>query len=224
VYVCLFDIDGTLLDTGGAGRAAMLAAFDTEFGIQEPTQEVSMAGRTDRAIIAELFAIYGFRDDEQTWQRFLDAYLEHLPRQLAQRDGLVLPGVRDLLESLALREDVLLGLLTGNYRQGALLKLEYYRLRHFFGFGGYGDRHHHRDDIAREALAELAGHHPHAIDPGRVWVIGDTPADVRCGRAIAANVIAVGTGAYDMEDLHAAGPDQLLPNLADRQSFLELLN
>lgn len=202
----------------------MLAAFDTEFGIQAPSEEVSMAGRTDRAITADLFALNGFRDDEQTWQRFLGAYLEHLPGQLARHDGSVLPGVCELLESLALREDVLLGLLTGNYQQGALLKLEHYRLRHFFGFGGYGDRHHHRDDVAREALVELAQHHPHAIDPDQVWVIGDTPADVQCGRAIAANVVAVGTGAYGMEDLRETGPDQLLADLTDRQSFLELLN
>ena len=202
----------------------MLAAFDTEFGIQNPTEEVAMAGRTDRAITADLFALYEFPDDEPTWRRFLGAYLEHLPGQLARHDGSVLPGVRELLQSLAVRDDVLLGLLTGNYQQGALLKLEHYRLRHFFSFGGFGDRHHHRDDVAREAIAELANHHPHVIDPRRVWVIGDTPADVRCGRAISANVVAVGTGVYGMDDLHAAGPDRLLADLADPQPFLELLH
>ena len=202
----------------------MMAAFATEFGIDRPDGKVAMAGRTDRAITADLFALYGFPDNHSTWRRFLEAYLGHLPGQLARHDGSVLPGVREVLEGLAQRDDVLLGLLTGNYREGALLKLEHYRLRQFFGFGGYGDRHQHRDDVAREAIEQLAARHPRNIDSRRVWVIGDTPADVRCGRAISANVVAVGTGVYGLDELRAAGPDRLLPDLADPQPLLDLLD
>ena len=223
MHVCLFDIDGTLLNTGGAGQAAMEAAIDSEFGVTKPIEGISTAGRTDRAITTDLFEYYGLESDVETRDRFLSAYLHHLAVLLNELDGLVLPGIPELLETLSVREDIVLGLLTGNYRDGARLKLEYYALHQHFGFGGFGDDHLHRDDVAREALEQARANLDGAVDLNRVWVIGDTPADIRCGRAIGANVVAVATGLYLWQDLQAAQPDHLLTDFSDPESLLRLL-
>jgi phosphoglycolate phosphatase-like HAD superfamily hydrolase len=223
MHVFLFDIDGTLLHTGGAGQAAMEAALTREFGVAQSIAGVSMAGRTDRAITADLFSLCRLTADEAACRRFVAAYLSHLPQFLQQRPGRVLPGIASLLDALARRDDVLLGLLTGNYRDGARLKLSHYRLDHHFRFGGYGDNHLDRDDVARDALAELHRQFNGNVDLDRVWVIGDTPADVRCGRAIGAKVIAVATGSHTPADLEAARPDHVVPDFTDPAAVLDLL-
>lgn len=223
MHVCLFDIDGTLLNTGGAGQAAMEAALATEFGVTAPTEGISTAGRTDRAITVDLLRFHALADDEATWSRLLAAYLLELPKQLSGRDGLVLPGVVQLMAELAARDDVVLGLLTGNFREGARIKLEHYELQQHFPFGGFGDHHHDRDDVARESLEEARRHRPEDIVLERVWVIGDTPADVRCGRAIGAKVIAVATGMYEIGVLESQEPDHLFADFSEPATFLELL-
>ena len=223
MHICLFDIDGTLLNTGGAGQAAMEATLEAEFGVTAPTEGISTAGRTDRGITADLFRYHGLGDGDDIHQRFLSAYCEHLPQQLQQRDGLVLPGVPELLDRLSSRDDVTLGLLTGNFEVGEQLKLEFYGLHHYFDFGGFGDRHVHRDDVAHEALAEVHQRHNDSVDMNRVWVIGDTPADVQCGRAIGAKVVAVATGMFEYQVLEAAKPDHLFVDFADAEPLLGLL-
>ena len=223
MHVCLFDIDGTLLDSGGAGQAAMEAALKSEFGATGPLEGLSTAGRTDRAITADLLEYYDLPADARTFERFAAAYFRHLPEHLAACGGLVLSGVGELLETLAGRDDVLVGLLTGNFREGARLKLEHFRLSHHFELGGYGDRHLDRNDVARDALAEVHRRLDGQVRLERVWVIGDTPHDVRCGRAIGAKVVGVATGVVPTEDLAAAGPDHLLPDFADPQPLLRLL-
>ena len=199
MYVCLFDIDGTLLNTGGAGQAAMEAAMESEFNAKFSVEGIYTVGRTDRAILDDLFTHYGIEHNETTWRRFLDAYLEHLPQHLERLQGQVLPGIRTLLQQLTERKDVAVGLLTGNYRQSARIKLEHYELFDHFEFGGFGDVHRSREDVAREALRDVHRHLNGSVSMERVWVIGDTPADVRCGRAVGANVVAVGTGVFSRE-------------------------
>ena len=117
----------------------------------------------------------------------------------------------------------MLGLLTGNYREGAFIKLGHYRIDTYFGFGGFGDRHHHRDDVAREALVEAQQQCDGNVTLPRLWVIGDTPADIKCGRAIGANVVAVATGSFSQETLAAAGPDHLFADFSDPAPLLDLL-
>ncbi len=223
MHYCLFDIDGTLLSSGGAGQAAMEAALRDLFAADNPIHGISVAGRTDRAIVSDLFGFFKIAFDETVWEQFVAAYLEELPKHLASRDGLVLPGVVEILETLHNREDVILGLLTGNFSLGAKAKLSHFQLDHFFRFGGYGDHHHDRDDVAREALTALQNFHPNPVNLDGLWVIGDTPADVKCGRAIGAKVVAVGTGLYSMEDLKAAEADYLFEDFSDPQVFLSLL-
>src|SRR5262245_9670782 len=151
----LFDIDGTLLSSGGAGRAAMEAALREEFGLAQLSGRVEFSGRTDRAIGCDLFRMHGIEESPANWERFVAGYLRRLPDCLARHQGQVLPGIGSLLERLRTQGYVTLGLLTGNTREGARLKLSHYQIAHHFAFGGYGDLHLDRCDVAREALAEL---------------------------------------------------------------------
>ena len=223
MHVIFFDIDGTLLLTGGAGQAAMEAVLAAEFQADRPVEGIPMAGRTDRAIVTDLFSFYGVEVNEERWNRFNVAYLRQLTETLKSQDGLVLPGVVALLQELNRRDDVLLGLLTGNFREGARLKLEHYEIFHFFQFGGFGDVHHHRNDVAGEALSQAVKHHNREFAADRVWVIGDTPADVECARFIGANAIAVTTGSFRRDELEATSPDHLFEDFSDPTAFLSLL-
>ena len=222
MYVCLFDIDGTLLSSGGAGKAAMEAALATEFGTARSTDGVPFAGRTDRAIIRDLFHARQIADSAPNRRRFLAAYLQHLPACLADHNGQVLPGIAALLRSLQERGDVAVGLLTGNVRDGARLKLGHYGLYHHFAFGGFGDDHLNREDVAREALAAVRGHIKDHVESERIWVVGDTPLDVRCARSIGARAVAVATGWHSLEVLAAEQPDLLLTDLSDPSELLDL--
>ncbi len=223
MHVILFDIDGTLLHSGGAGQGGIEFALKLAFGITAPTDGIPTAGRTDRGIGRDLIRFHGLEDSDSTLARLQEAYLRVLPDELASRQGGVYPGVRELLVRLSGRDDVRLGLLTGNYREAAWQKLRHYGLAEHFAFGGFGDDHADRDDVARQALTAAAEHHaPQTINREKLWVIGDTPADVRCGRAIGARVIAVGTGMYSMEELRQSEPDHLFADFADVDSVLSL--
>jgi phosphoglycolate phosphatase len=220
MHVCLFDIDGTLLSSGGAGKAAMEAAVTSAFGVPASAHDVPFSGRTDRAIARDLFQVHGVENSGANWHRFVAAYLEHLPRCLDSHQGKVLPGIRALLDRLSGRPDVAVGLLTGNVRDGARLKLGHYRLFHHFSFGAYGDHHLERDDVARDAREIIHGLHNGVVDWKRVWIIGDTPLDIRCARCIGARVLAVATGWHSLDLLHAENPDLLLADLADAAPLL----
>ena len=214
MHVCLFDIDGTLINSGGAGVKSLKAAMNSAFQIAEPA-EVAVHGRTDRGITRDLFLAHGIEDSKENWLRFRASYLEHLPVMLAELRGTVLPGVPALLNSLRDRDDVLLGLLTGNTRAGARIKLGHYGLADFFEFGGYGDHHFLRDDVAREAFDEVHARLKCATDPQNIWVIGDTPLDVRCARSIGARCVAVATGHHSLDELSAEKPDVAVAELSD---------
>lgn len=223
-YVCLFDIDGTLLNTGGAGQRAMERALQSAFGLTNLDHDIPAAGRTDRAITSDLFAHHRLETTPAAWERFFSAYVRHLPETLAELDGRVLPGIAELLEALAARGDVALGLLTGNFAEGARLKLMHYRLEHHFRFGGYGDEHFDRDDVARAALAEACRFLDRDLSPEHLWVIGDTPSDVKCARAIGAHAVAVATGMFSYDELEATGPDHLFRDFGEPDELLARLS
>jgi phosphoglycolate phosphatase-like HAD superfamily hydrolase len=222
MHVCFFDIDGTLISSGGAGKSALEAALAEEFGITGPIEKLPLGGRTDMAILGDLLRMYELAESAENGARLIDAYLRHLPRCLATGCGRVLPGIVELLAHLQGRDDVAVGLLTGNVRAGAQAKLRHFGLDEHFAFGGFGDCHHDRDDVAREALAEAHQHLNGAVVPERVWVIGDTPLDVRCARAIGARAVAVLTGWHTREELAETRPDLLLEDLSDPGPLLEL--
>jgi phosphoglycolate phosphatase-like HAD superfamily hydrolase len=220
--IFLFDIDGTLISSGGAGKAALEAALASEFGLWELVGRVEFSGRTDRAIIRDLFIMHGIEETPEHLRRVVSSYLSHLPACLKQCTGKVLPGIAALLETLRECDRSVVGLLTGNIRAGAEAKLGHFNLFHHFAFGGFGDHHFCRNDVARDALAEVHRHMNGSFDPNRVWVIGDTPLDIRCARCIGARVAAVATGWHSLEELAAEKPDILLTDLSDAQPLLAL--
>lgn len=222
MHVLLFDIDGTLIDAGGAGQSAMEQAVVKVFGHTRPVEGIPAAGRTDRAIGRDLFEYYSIPATDDNWSRYLTTYLSLLPDSLRTKQGSILPGVVPLIERLSSHSEVFLGLLTGNFAEGARLKLQHYGLHHHFKMGGYGDAHLHRDDVAREAYLTLQGHLPE-VAPEHVWVIGDTPADIQCARAIGANVLAVATGIFASEELAPHAPDLLMSDLSQVDDWLAKL-
>jgi len=226
MQVCLFDIDGTLINSGGAGGAAMLAAIQEEFGASGPLYDIPAAGRTDRAIAFDVFNAYDLPFSELSYRQFLDCYLKLLPTHLKACEpmGLVFPGMPETLDLLSQRDDIVLGLLTGNFREAAYLKLEHYGMHHHFDFGGFGDKFTSRNDVAKEALGHVLERLGNDFDPADIWVIGDTPADVECARSIGANVVAVATGIYSAEELEPSEPDHLFDDFSDLNRFLNLLD
>lgn len=233
MHICFLDIDGTLLLTGGAGQRAFAETLDDDFGIAAIDANVGFAGRSDKAIAMDLFSSHSIEPSEENWQRFTAGYLSRLDRALVNSKGLVLPGVIALLETLLARGDVALGLLTGNMREGARRKLSHYGLWHWFAFGGFGDEHMDRCDIAAAALAaadqHLNGTTAPALANGKpfdrqVVVIGDTHHDIRCGRAINARCVAVPTGMTSAKHLHEAKPDLFVETLEDLNPILELFS
>jgi phosphoglycolate phosphatase-like HAD superfamily hydrolase len=222
MHICLFDIDGTLLSSGGAGKAAMEAALESAFAVPRNSGGVPYSGRTDRAITQDLFQFHGIQWSKANWQRFLASYLDHLPNCLASHQGQVMPGIAELLESISVRERFALGLLTGNVREGARLKLDHYGLFDYFAFGGFGDHHLDRDDVAHEALAIIRAQFNGSDDIQSIWVIGDTPLDIRCARAIGAKAIAVATGSHSFEELAAENPDLLVSDFSDAAPLLAM--
>jgi phosphoglycolate phosphatase-like HAD superfamily hydrolase len=232
MHICLLDIDGTLLLTGGAGQTAFAKTLAAEFGIAEITASVLFAGRSDRAIAMELMQKHGIDPSVDNWQRFCTSYLTRLDDALHAHQGYILPGVHGLLDRFESRGDVALGLLTGNVREGARKKLTHYGLWDRFPFGGFGDDHHERCDIAAAALAaarlHIDGHTNGAAHNGRphgeIIVIGDTPNDITCGRSIGARCVAVPTGFTKAEDLRRSNPDVLVETLEDIKPILSLLD
>ena len=220
MHVCLFDIDGTLIASGGAGKAALEKALATEFGITKLIDKLQLSGRPDRAILRDLFRLHVIDDTPENWRRITEAYLRELPACLAASRGCVLPGNAELLQQRHGRADVAVGLLTGNIRAGARVKLGHFGLYDYFAFGGFGDHHFDRDDVAREAWDEIHRRFNGSVAAERVWVIGDTPLDVRCARCIGARAVAVATGWHSRDELAAHAPDLLLTDLSDPQPLL----
>ncbi len=220
----LFDIDGTLVLTGGAGSRAMGRAFEDLFAVRDAFHGVPMPGRTDRSIVGDAAVAHGISPRELN--RFPDAYLRHLRRALLEpgpRKG-ILPGVRELLDALAPRRDVFLALLTGNYEAAARAKLEYFDLWRYFRCGAYGDaaaNRHGLVPVALEAVRSCGGSRVTAAD---TIIIGDTPLDVECAAVAGAKAIAVATGGYDAAALRAAGAHVVFEDLSDTNAVLAVLD
>jgi phosphoglycolate phosphatase len=217
--ILLFDIDGTLIRSGGAGKMAMENGLRTAFGIHEILGHVPYSGRTDPGISRDLLRVHDIEPSLENVQRLKSAYLSHLPDALRNHEGMVLPAVEETLRKHS-RDDIALGLLTGNILAGAEIKLRHFGLWDYFRFGGFGDDLTDRDDVARRAREAGHKHLARIIDPQAIWVIGDTPLDVRCARAIGAKAVAVGTGWHSMEELAASEPDYLIADFTQAEQLL----
>lgn len=225
MYTVLFDIDGTLIMTGGAGKLCFVETFREDFSITKPNGDVTFAGRSDRAIALELMQVNGVEPSAENWQRFQTGYCRRIEKAVASCDGCVLPGVLDLLDRIAELDHVAVGLLTGNVEQGARAKLAHYGLSKRFAFGGFGDVHNDRNDIAAAAI-RAAQQHLAVNSNGAgsllngAMVIGDTINDVNCARSIGAYAVAVATGHSSSTELAKTSPDLLLTDLTDADALL----
>ncbi len=220
--ILLFDIDGTLVNSFGGGKTAMQHTLQQAFGLVDPDVELSFGGRTDRGLVAELFSRNGLEDSAENHSTFHDVYHELLPKTLADCGGEVCPGVEGLLTRLAATERVTLSVMTGNYEIAARQKLDHFsiggHIDHIFG----GDHDPERDDLAQRAAAKIADRFGASAVTDMI-VIGGTPADVRCARAIDAAVIGVCTGSGSREALADAGADIVLDDLSELDRVHDLL-
>lgn len=208
--------------TGGAGQVAFAEVFAEEFGVAEITSDISFAGRSDRAIATDLMRHHGIEPHQSNWERFTEQYLQRLPKALHACQGEVLPGVCELIDRLQQRGDILIGLLTGNIQRAAELKLGYYDLWSHFDFGGFGDHHPNRNDIAATAVAEAHKRNGEASGGEDVIVvIGDTPNDITCARSVGAKAVAVPTGHTPASELEPHEPDLLVETLEESKKLLE---
>lgn len=214
VRLVLFDIDGTLIRTGGAGVTAFSRVAEHLYGRPGGTASLQFHGATDTGLVRDFLQAQGVADTRQEREHFLNAYLFWLDHQLGLNSGEVCPGVRDLLAGLhQLDRPPLMGLLTGNIRLGAELKLRAHQLWEAFRVGGFGDDHEERAEIARTARRRGVRDLGHSLRDDEVLVIGDTPADVACGRAIGARCLAVATGGFELRALQSCAPDWCVADL-----------
>lgn len=210
--VVLFDVDGTLVDTGGAGRGAFAKGLERATGVADGLEWVSFAGNTDRNVLraVEERRGRGFTGEER--MRIYGCIAEELERRLRVAPGRRIAGVERVLAALAERGAVL-GLVTGNFREGARLKLESAGLWHWFGFGGFGGETAERADILRAALG--AARRAVGGEPTRVRYVGDTPLDVEGGRKAGVPVVGVAGGRWSAEQLKAAGAEDAATDYSD---------
>lgn len=214
VRLVLFDIDGTLIRTGGAGVTAFARVAEHLYRRPAGTAHLRFHGATDTGLVRDFLRHHGHADTPEERRRFLEAYLFWLDHQLSLQRGEVCPGVMDCLAALrALPHPPMLGLLTGNVRLGAELKLRAHGLWGEFALGAFGDDHEDRAQIAQVARRRGGLSLGGALEGDEILVIGDTPADVACARAIGARCLAVATGGVDAATLRGSGPDWCHPDL-----------
>jgi phosphoglycolate phosphatase-like HAD superfamily hydrolase len=218
----LFDIDGTLLASGGAGIRSLEAAATEKFG-DGNLRGIEIAGRTDSLIARQVLARHGAEQTPEAIASFLDCYLAHLARMLPLVEGRLLPGVIELLEALKPHRDMVLALLTGNLARGAELKLSHHGVWHYFEFGAYADDHHDRNELGPVARDRAREKHGVEFPPERIFVLGDTPHDIACARAIGARAVAVATGKHTRADLAAHAPEFLFDDLRDVAAVIRAL-
>jgi phosphoglycolate phosphatase-like HAD superfamily hydrolase len=214
-WLLLFDIDGTLVDTGGKGMSALKKTAIEVFGGDGP--QLDLAGSTDLGILENLYVHFGVDPTDEQTHSFFEAYHRHLEASLETdlTDGRILEGVTGLLEHLATVEHAQLALLTGNTLLGAQIKLRHYGLDHHFSFGAYGSDKSDRNLLGMIALERALAITGRAYHPEQTLVIGDTPKDIACAHAVGARCLAVATGRFTPEELETAGADWVLPSFLD---------
>jgi phosphoglycolate phosphatase-like HAD superfamily hydrolase len=222
----LFDIDGTLVLTGGAGLRAMNKACAELVGHAEALAGIPVAGRTDRVILSDVVQRIGRELDEPLLEHLRDRYLAHLAEEI-QHPGRgprgVMPGIRPLLDTLHERDDVFLGLLTGNFEEGARIKLEHFDLWKYFRCGAYADDAADRNALVPFALQRARGCGLPEVGPRDILVVGDTPHDVACAQPVGAFAVGVATGGFTSAQLNESGADVVFEDLSDGREFLRLL-
>ncbi|TWU01862.1 HAD family hydrolase [Neorhodopirellula pilleata] len=216
--VFLFDIDGTLLSANGVGASALSRALSEEFGVANPNTRVTFAGRTDRSLTIELLELNQVEPSIEHCGRLRQRYVSLIGGELTRQGGIVLPGVRQLLTAMSRRDNTSMAIMTGNFPETATRKLEHFDLRRWFSWISGGDLHIDRDDLARRT-AEIVRRR-YGTKVRELVVVGDTPADIRCGKAIGAKTIAVATGQYSLDTLGGENPTRLFSDFSQTDEIL----
>lgn len=220
----LWDIDGTLLSAKGAGRAALCESLAKSFGISSDLSHIDMHGRTDRWIFRRILRHYRLEESKGNFELLEENYMRALPAQIQDKGVSLLPGVQEIIQEAAGRVDVAQGLLTGNLRRGAQIKLSPYPLWEQLRFGAFGDDSEDRNELPPHALRRATSECGCEFPPERTWVIGDTPHDITCGRQSGLRTLALATGKHSTAQLASEQPTALLESLADSKAFWEIID
>jgi phosphoglycolate phosphatase len=217
----LFDIDGTLIDSGGAGTCSLNLTFKELFSIVNAFRGISMAGKTDTQIVTEGLIKNGISVDGH-FDAVIHVYLKYLRKEINNNRRHIKPGISELLERLNIQTDTSLGLLTGNLEPGARIKLEPFRLNKYFPTGAFGSDDEDRNKLLPIAVKRFEKLCYRKISMDECIVIGDTPRDVHCAKIYGAICIGVATGPYSFDELVKAGADHVVQNLSDH-NLLQIL-
>ena len=219
----LFDIDGTLLDSGGAGTSSLNIAFEEIFAIKGAFRSINMAGKTDMQILKEAFELYKIDHSNGIIPEFYRNYVRLLREHIRKASGHIKPGIREALRELQARKECILGLLTGNIEEGARVKLDFFGLNSYFSIGAFGSDDEDRNKLLPIAVDKLCQMYSVKVGFRDCVVIGDTPRDISCSKPYGAFSIAVATGPYSAGTLSAAGADFVFDDLSNTEAFLSLL-
>lgn len=220
--VLFWDIDGTLIDSGGAGRLALTDAASEMVGESVDLSPMKMAGLTELAIAINILETIGLMPSEKNIELLLSLYQKNIASCLHKTQGYIMAGVQEILDTLQNCEQVLSILLTGNCEPGAWAKLSYYALDHYFSLGAFGEKHCDRNELARFALT-LAQAQVKNLNLDRCYVIGDTPYDIRCGQAIGVKTIAIANEHYGVDELARHNSSLVWETFPTSRSFMEQL-
>jgi len=220
----LWDIDGTLVCTGKAGEKALVRAIETVTGKAASLEGIDYRGRTDAFIAREIFRHHELPFSERALHEFMELYLTNLQAEMPLSDGKTHPGILDILEQVRHRPDLAQGLLTGNLRRGAEIKLDHYQVWRYFEFGAFADDSHIRNELGPFALRRAKDRHARDFAPEDVFIVGDTPHDIACAKAIGAKSIAVATGHFTLAELAKHEPTALLQDLGDPAAFFAVVD
>jgi len=214
IKLVLFDIDGTLVHTGGAGIKAFARTFATAFNAPNGVERIKFAGRTDVSLVREFMGLHDIPATQENFALFFETYVFWLDHILKGSETRACTGVFDFIRDLrTLSRPPRIGLLTGNIRLGAEIKLRHFDLWDVFEIGAFADDHEDRNQIALVAHERGRRLLNGSLDGGEIVVVGDTPHDIRCGRAIGAKVLAVATGGATLEELKRQEPDWAVEDL-----------
>ena len=220
----LFDIDGTIMDSGGAGTKAMDSAFMELFSVRDAFQSISMAGKTDMQILREGCELHSIDHSNGVVPQFYRIYARNLKENMKTAGGHVKPGIREVLRKLQAREAVILGLLTGNIEEGARIKLDCFGLNSYFKVGAFGNDDEDRDRLLPIAVDKLYKQSSLQVSFRDCVVVGDTPRDVSCAKPYGAFSVAVATGPYSAGALRDAGADVVFKDLSDTAAFMSVIS
>jgi phosphoglycolate phosphatase len=224
-HFLLFDIDGTLIRSAGAGKRAMERSFETVYGIQNGLRDIQMMGRTDPSILDEAIQLFHLDESQSKKDRFRDLYFKLLAEEIdIDRPGKkICAGVYSLLKRLEQRKDTLIGLLTGNWRRSGLIKLRHFGIDTFFKTGAFADDSPIRNDLPNIAITRAEKLIGKSVSKEHVFIIGDTPLDIQCARPSGVKTVAVATGVHTMDQLTDEQPDFCFNDFGDNESFIRMI-